>query len=275
MKIRPLALTLALALTARAALAQTDYYNTDAGRPILIEDAYPVEFRGIELQLAPLRLERIRAGAYHWGLEPELAIGILPRTQIELGVPLAHVEAGGRQRSGVAGIELSALHNLNVETRIPALGIGAEVLFPVGPLAPGETYASVKGLATKTFRFARFHANAQYTFGKAADVTEVVTPPNPPPLEGPVEVSRWLAGVAVDRTFPLRSLLVTAEVHAAQPLHADEALEWTVGGGWRYQYDPRWAIDAGVGRRVTGREPAWYATFGAAYAVGMPWRGQR
>ena len=68
-------------LAARPAAAQTDYYNTDAGRPITVEDAYPVERRAVELQLAPLRLERVRGGTYHWGVEPEVAVGILPRTR--------------------------------------------------------------------------------------------------------------------------------------------------------------------------------------------------
>ena len=58
--------------------AQTDYYNTDRGRPLRIEDAYALEYRGLELQAAPLRVERSRGGVYNWGIEPELAIGILP-----------------------------------------------------------------------------------------------------------------------------------------------------------------------------------------------------
>jgi len=68
--------------------AQTDYYNTDAGRPLTIEDAYPVERRAVELQAAPLRVERALGGVYRWGIEPEVAIGILPRTQFEVGLPL-------------------------------------------------------------------------------------------------------------------------------------------------------------------------------------------
>jgi hypothetical protein len=34
--------------------AQTDYYNTDAGRPITVEDAYATERYAFELQLAPV-----------------------------------------------------------------------------------------------------------------------------------------------------------------------------------------------------------------------------
>jgi hypothetical protein len=257
---------LASAVVASPASGQTDYYNTDAGRPVFIEDAYPVERRAVELQLAPLRLERGRGGVYTWGLEPEVAVGLLPRTQVEIGAPLAYVDAGfGGRTAGLAGLELSVLHNLNVETAIPALGIVGDVLLPAGGLGPDRAYASVKGIATRTLRWARFHANAQYTFGEAPAATST----------GVTEISRWLAGLAVDRTYPLRAMLVTAEVFARQPIHADEAVEWNVGTGMRYQFSPRWALDAGVGKRLTGDDPAWYATFGSAYAFGLPWRGRR
>ena len=46
--------------------AQTDYYNTDRGRPVQIEDAYPTERYAFELKLAPVRLERARGGLYRW-----------------------------------------------------------------------------------------------------------------------------------------------------------------------------------------------------------------
>jgi hypothetical protein len=256
----------ALSLLAHPAFAQTDYYNTDAGRPIRIEDAYPVERRAFEIQAAPLRLERAPGGVYHWGIEPELAFGILPRTQIEVGFPLAFIDVGGGERTtGLAGIDLSALYNLNAETTIPALGIAAGVLLPAGGLGPDKAYASVKGIVTRTFTWARFHVNGEYTFGSRPAATAGGE------STGVTELSRWLAGVAIDRTFPLRSTLVTAEVFAREPLVEGEDVEWNTGVGIRYQFRPRWALDAGFGRRLTGDDQAWYVTFGSAYAFGLPW----
>ena len=131
------AAVLALAAGARPAAAQTDYYNTDRGRPVRIEDASPVERYAFELQLAPVRLEREGGGAYSWGVAPELAYGILPRTQVEVGFPIVYVDGADDNKAGLAGIEVAALHNLNIETRtLPALAVGAEVLLPVGSLAP-------------------------------------------------------------------------------------------------------------------------------------------
>jgi hypothetical protein len=253
----------ALVAAAGGASAQTDYYNTDRGRPIRIEDAYPLEFRAVELQAAPLRIERGRGGVYRWAIEPELAVGIFPRTHIELGVPLAAVDGGGgRTRTGVAGLELSVLHNLNVETAIPALAVSADARFPVGSLGPDRTYVTGTGILTRTFRWARIHLNGQYTLGDAPESGGNAVE----------EASRWLAGAAIDKTFPLRALLLTAEVFAAQPIHADESREWTLGTGVRYQVSPRWAVDGGVGRRFTGADPSWYVTAGTAYAFGLPWR---
>ena len=252
------------------AKAQTDYYNTDAGRPLQIEDAYAVERRALEIQAAPLRLERNRRGVYNWGIEPELAYGLFRRTQVEIGLPIAILDAGvGGKTVGITGLDASVLYNLNTETRIPALAIGASVLAPVGGLAADATYASVKGIATKTFQWARFHVNGQYTAGKA--------PASVPGEAGAVgagasELSRWLGGVSVDRPFPLKSLLISAEAFARQPLEANESLEWNAAVGTRVQLSPRVALDVGAGSRLSGDDKGWFATIGGAYVIGLPWR---
>jgi hypothetical protein len=205
---------------------------------------------------------------YRWGIEPEFAFGILPRTQLEIGVPLAWIDAGvGGRTTGVAGVDIGMLHNLNVETRIPAFAVAADVLLPVGNLGPNTTYTSFKAIATKTMPWARFHVNAQYTFGDADDATGAVR------ARGAqvAEVTRWMAGVAVDRTLPLRSLLLTGELFAERGLHDADETEWVAGVGSRYQLSPRWAVDAGLGRRLGGADETWSLTVGGAYAFGLPW----
>ncbi len=248
-----------------AAFAQTDFYNTDRGRPVQIEDAYVTERYAFDLKLAPVRLERLSGGTYNWGLEPEIALGILPRTQIELGLPLAFVEQGSRRRSGIAGLELSAMHNFNAETEgLPALGIRGDVLTPVGALGPDRVYSSVTGMATRTLSWARFHVNGQYTFGAAPDASATVTGPT-----GGIDVSRWLVGGAVDKAYPLKSTLITAELYGRKPLESGQDVELTVGTGTRFQLTPTLALDGGFGRRLNGPEQGWYVTFGSAYAFGV------
>ncbi|MFN2565906.1 MAG: hypothetical protein ABR499_12995, partial [Gemmatimonadaceae bacterium] len=111
--------------------------------------------------------------------------------------------------------------------------------------------------------WARFHVNGAYTFGSR--------PTAAAESAGVAELSRWLAGLAVDRPFPLRSMLVTAEVFAREPIVEDEDVEWNTGVGIRYQVRPRWALDAGAGGRLTGDDRGWYVTVGGAYAFGLPW----
>ena len=256
--------------------AQVDYYNTDAGRPLRIADAYTIEHRGVEFQAAPIRVERSRGGGYAWGAEPRLEYGILPRTQIEIGLPFVVADASqlGRTSAGIAGIDLSVLHNLNVETSIPALAVGLDAVLPAGPFGPERTYVSALGIITRSFPSlgaVRVHANAQYTFGSSSSGSSGSTVGGPQAQD----ISRWLAGLAVDRTFPLRSTLISAEVYARRPIAVGRAMEVSAGAGVRRQISPRWALDAGVGRRITGDEQAWYGTGGMAIAFGLRSLGRR
>jgi hypothetical protein len=57
---------------------------------------------------------------------------------------------------------------------------------------------------------------------------------------------------------------------ARQPLSRGERVELAAGVGTRAQLSPRWALDGGVGRRLTGAEQGWYLTAGTAYAFGIP-----
>ena len=261
----------ALALAGLApgtAHGQTDYYNTDRGRPVLVEDAYVTERHALELKLAPVRLERTNGGAYNWGLEPEIALGILARTQVELGLPLAFMEQGGVRRSGIAGLDLSVMHNFNVETEgLPALALRADVLAPVGNLAADRAYSSLTGIATRTYSWARFHVNGQYTFGASPATPNAGTPLGGP---GALDQSRWFAGAAVDKAYPLSSVLVTAEFYGRKPLNSNDAVEYTAGTGTRFQVSPTLALDGGFGRRLNGPDQGWYVTFGSAYAFSIP-----
>ncbi len=246
--------------------AQTDYYNTDAGRPLTIEDASPVERYAFELQLAPLKLERTRGGVYQWEVEPELAYGILPRTQIEIGAPFSYRDEGaGSRKSGLAGIGLSLLHNLNVETSLPALALVGDILLPVGGLAPDEAVFSAKAIATRTFRWARFHVNGEYTFGEG----DLADPDTIDGDAGHSDASRWLAGIAVDRTYPLRSMLIGAEVFVRKARGNDADEQWNAALGIRRQLSPAFNVDAGIGKQLTGDDRSWFVTFGLAHAFAI------
>ena len=253
--IGPIAAATGLILALAApAQAQTDYFNTDAGRPLTIEDAYPTERYALELQLAPLKVERARGGVYSWTVEPEIAYGILPRTHVEIGLPVSYTDARS-SKVGIAGLELAMLHNLNTETRIPALALGADVVFPVGSHARESAMVSIKGIATKTFPFARFHLNAQAWIAGNEPQLSVTS------LGFAEEFPSWLAGVAVDKAYPLRSMLFGAEVFARKAEAPGDA-EWNAAAGMRKQLTPAFNMDIGIGKQLTGDEREWFVTIG-------------
>ena len=69
---RPLVPAARLIAMAAPLSAQTDFYNTSVGRPLRIEYPSPVEYRGVELDLAPLRWEIGRNATHRWFLHPNV-----------------------------------------------------------------------------------------------------------------------------------------------------------------------------------------------------------
>jgi hypothetical protein len=272
---------IALTLIPQSAQAQTDFFNTDGARPLRVQDALSIEWRAIELQFAPLRLERA-GNAWHAEVEPELAFGLFPRTHLSLGFPMVSVPTGDLVRApssssvpfdgsvrttGLSGLHMSVFHQLNVETRIPAFAVRGEVLLPVGAFAADRAYPAITGIVTRTIPAlgaVRVHGNASVTFGDAPNVAELRD--NGPIAELP---HRWMAGVSMDRAFPLKSTLIAAEVFAQRGLVEASDVVWNAGAGVRHQVSPRIVFDVGVGRALSGPEKQWSFTVGSAVALGL------
>lgn len=247
-------LALAFALlcaSAGAVRAQTDYYNLDAGRPLRVEDALVIERHAIEWQLAPLRMTGARGSRVAFAAEPELAWGALPRTQVELGVPIIAPRGGA---IGAGGVELTALHALNAETSTwPGLALRVGVHMPAGPHGPRSTRSELAALATRTMTHGRVHLNAALHGGASA---------------GDPDATRWSAGLAVDHAFVIRSLLVGADLLVEDPAASGGSLRWSAATGLRLQVDPRSAIDLGAGRTM-GEDGEWFVTAGTALSLGL------
>lgn len=254
----------ALCLTAAIARAQTDFYNTDRGRPLSVEDANVIERRAIELQAVPLRVQRVGPGITSWGIAPELAFGLAPRTQFEISLPLRFVDAraAGLRRAGGAGVELELLHQLNTETLpFPALALGVGTHVPAGPFGPARALTTLRAAATRTLPWGRVHLNYAYTPGNALAASD----------RGSDE-ARWMGGIALDRTFPLRAMLVGIDLTAEESLLDDGEVSWRSALGLRRQVSSRLAMDAGLFRRLSGGSPDWGFTVGGAFAFALPIR---
>jgi hypothetical protein len=239
------------------AAAQIDYRNLDDDRPVVTEDAYPVERYAFEL-LVPYRFEAELNGAHLHTTVPEAAYGLARNGQIGLKLPLALVDEDTGTDPGLAGLRLFALYNFNTESRwLPALSLRADASFPLGSLAGEGSRVALKAIATRSWGRMRAHLNVARGFG-SEDALSVAEP-----------LSRWNASVAVDRTFFRSSFLLIGEVALSQAIQgAPTAVNASVGGRW--QWTPTLVLDAGLTRRLrSDAGPDIALTIGLSHAFAL------
>ena len=236
--LRAAAITAGLCSSFIAPLSgQIDYRNLDDDRPVITEDAYPVERYAFEL-IAPYRFEADADGAQLHTTVPEAAYGLARNAQVGLKLPLALVDEDTGTDQGLAGLRLFGLYNFNTEGRsLPALSLRADASFPLGSLAGEGSRFALKAIATRSWGRTRAHLNLARGFG-SEDELSVAEP-----------LSRWNASLAVDRTFFRSSILLIGEVALSQAIQdAPTAVNASVGGRW--QWTPTLVLDAGVTRRL-------------------------
>jgi hypothetical protein len=217
--------------------AQIDYRNLDDDRPVVTEDAYPVERYAFEL-LAPYRFEDEAGGGQLHTVVPEAAYGFARNAQVGVKLPLAGADEGAGAEWGLAGLRVFGLYNFNTETRsLPAISLRADASFPVGSLAGEGSRFALKAIGTRSWGRLRAHLNASRGFG-SEDALSVAEP-----------LSRWSASLAVDRTFFRSSLLLIGEIATSQAVEgAPTAVNASLGGRW--QWTPTLVLDAGITRRL-------------------------
>ena len=243
-----------------AAEAQKDWYNLDRGHPFVVADARALERNVLEFQLTPIEASREQGGAYQWTIVPSVAAGLLPRTEVEVALPVHFHDGGGVSRTGgLAGVELGVVHALNLESSsLPGFAVETELLLPVGSEAPEVLFATVGALATRNLGRrlggTRLHLNASGTFGDRDRATD--------------EVDRWRAGLALDRAWPLEATLVGAELVASAPALGGTT-EWMAGTGVRRQVSPRVTADAGLRWWFVGDATGWGVVLGFSWAGGL------
>lgn len=154
-------LLVAASTVSPVALEAADHMNLEEMLPTYIEDAFPIPYRGRELQ-GRVSYERTRDDKDRFVLEPRLELGLFPNFQAALKVPHRLGDADDADRGEV---EVGGLYNFNQETLvIPALALVGEFSAPYGQGdEPWQT--RVKFIATKTLpsaRLQRLHLNAAW-----------------------------------------------------------------------------------------------------------------
>ncbi|MEK6769195.1 MAG: hypothetical protein AABY85_09440 [Gemmatimonadota bacterium] len=246
-----------LAGTARSGRAQIDYRNLDDDRPVLLEDAYPLERHAFEF-LAPWRLERDKTGRRVHGFIPEVEYGVLPNAELGVKLPVAALTDGGATDWGISGLRVFGLYNFFTEGPVlPALSLRTDVTFPVGSLGGSETHVAVKALATRSWGRNRLHLNGAYGFGRKGTASAVES------------AGRWWYGAAVDHTLIRHSTLLVGEVYALRAADG-ERVQVNASLGLRYQWSPYTVLDAGISRGLrSGLGPEFSLTFGLSRAFAV------
>jgi hypothetical protein len=139
-----------------------DHSNLDQGRPVRVEDPYPIAAGEWALETGVgFTVERENPNR---GFVPiELLYG--PALNLQVGIATRFSTNPGVSDEAKSGdLELSALYNFNRETiTTPAFGLRVGVLLPTGVDSAG-TDLEVKGLLTRSFNRLRVHFNSSYTF---------------------------------------------------------------------------------------------------------------
>ena len=251
---------LAVALWAGTALplsAQEDFRNTDRGRPLLVEDSYPLELREWEFEFGGRGRLAEGSGQDGAGLRAGLKTGLPRNTQVGLEFELAAERDDSGTEFGFGGVGAHVLHNLNREAwSWPAFAVRAEVHGPGSASIGRDDWSfELTGLATRSVGRLRLHANGGRRFGTEGRGRDA-----------------WRAGLAADYPIGLFSRLVMADVFVEVPEGAGRTRMWLELGS-RWQLTNSSVLDLGLATRLdeweVGRANA-ALTLGFSLAFGIP-----
>ncbi|MEO0377620.1 MAG: transporter [Cyanobacteria bacterium P01_A01_bin.17] len=224
--------------------AAADHLNLEEGLPIEVEDAYPVPYKGLELQ-GILRYER-NGSEDRILLEPRLEYGVAPNTQVRLAVPFSFGDGGVNNIEDV-GVEV--FYNFNAESlTLPAFAVSVGADFPTGPDSSGVD-PTVRLLATKTIGNAnmdRLHLNLGYTRNFGAEVDE--------------RSNQFSAILGYSRRLNSDTILVSDFVYEQEDEVNTDA--YLLELGIRHQVDPLTVFSVGAGAGLTSNSPDFRVTMG-------------
>lgn len=245
----------ASATLAPAAALAVDHNNLDAGRPLRLEDAYPISHGELVIELgAGFAAERNTPDRFLGA--GELLYGALPNLQIGLGGFGSTQPRDIADDSKSGDLRLSALYNFNQETlTLPAMSAKLTLNLPTGVDSSGVD-AEIKAIFTKSIGVVSFHFNAGYEFLSGTSADE--------------EDGRWK--LALGSSIPLgaphstRATLV-ADIFAEEGTGTSSSETIGVEIGVRYQLTERMVLDAGVGTEFAGEDRSTvFVTVGASFS---------
>jgi hypothetical protein len=240
--VRPLSILLALAIIGAIVPAAygIDHKNLDEGRPLRLEDAYPIATGEIAVEAgAGFTLQR--KGPDRALFPVEILYGAVPNLHLGVGTTLSTDPRDISEQTKSGDLQLSGLYNFNTETlTLPAFGAKLTINLPTGVDSSGVD-VELKGLVTKSFDRLSVHFNAAYEFLNGTRRQE---------RDGRYELVLG-AGYPVGAPHYTLTTLV-ADVFTQQSVRRGESN--TVGAeiGFRHQLTQRIVVDAAIGTEFAG-----------------------
>jgi hypothetical protein len=223
-----------------AEAAAIDHKNLDEGRPLRVEDAYPIAAGEVSVEAgAGFTLQR--RGPDRGVFPVEILYGAAPNLQIGLGTRLSTDPRGIDEQTKSGDLRVSALYNFNQETlEMPAFAAKLDVNLPTGVDSRGVD-VGLKGIVTKSIERLSLHFNGGYEFLNGTRRGE--------------RDGRYL--LILGASYPAgaprytRATLV-ADVFTEQSVRRGDANIVGTEVGFRYQLTPRMVWDAGLGTEFAG-----------------------
>jgi hypothetical protein len=234
-----------MAVAAGSPLVAADHLNLEDGLPLQVEDAYPIAYRGREVQ-GIFRYERSRDDEDQFMLVPQVEIGIWPNTELSIRAPF-HLGDGNRTGSG--DVHIGGLYNFNTESiLLPALAVEVEGVIPTGKDNSGFD-TTFKFLATKSVSrmgLDRIHLNLAWIRNAAPLPTE--------------REHRYAAIIGYSRRIAADWVVLADFVRQTERERGEDSNIFELG--FRWQITPLTVISFGAGAGVGGDSPRARAVVG-------------
>jgi hypothetical protein len=249
-----------------------DHKNLDEGRPLRLEDAYPIASGEWAIEAgAGFTLQR--QGADRGFFPVEILYGAVSNLQVGLGSTLSTDPHEADEPTKSGDLQASVLYNFNQETlSLPAFGLKLTVNFPTGVDSSGVD-VEVKGIVTKSFDRLSVHLNAAYEFLDGSDTSaRGVTVSSRGARLSTSEERDSRYKLALGASYPIGAPLhtrttVLGDLFTEQGSRRGEDNVAGVEVGVRHQLTRRVVLDAGVGTEFAG--PADRSSFFGT--VGLSW----
>lgn len=236
---------MALWLGVVASTFASDHLNLEENLPLQVEDAYPIPYRGREVQ-GVFRYDRTRSDENRLMLEPRLELGVAPNTQVTIRAPFY---LGNADRTGSGDIAVGALYNFNTEGLVlPAFALAGEGEIPTGKDSAGFD-TTLKFIMTKSVSntgLDRIHLNVAWLHNSGPRETE--------------RENRYVAILGYSRRLAADWVLVADFVREQELKKDEDSNIFEVGARW--QLTPLTVISFGAGAGVGRESPEARATVG-------------